>query len=137
MMPSFITGKLALARRQLRSARNNAAQNDMETAANRAFLAAENAAAAAIAKSGRRAEPIHAQLRTDFEELCDRGVIPETLKNLLAESYRFRLRADYGRRIHSGQTIPELTSDAVQGIIERVAHLIDMVSKMPKRRSRA
>ncbi len=137
MMPSFIAGKLALARRQLQSARNNVAQNDIETAANRAFLAAENAAAAAIAKSGSRARPIHGQIRTDFDDLCDRGVIPERFKNLLAESYRFRLRADYGRRIHSGQTIPELTSDTVQGIIEQVADLIDTVARMPRRRHRA
>jgi len=134
MMPSFIAGKLALAKRQLQSARNNAAQNDIETAANRAFLAAENAAAVAIAKSGRHARPIHDQIRTDFEELCDRGVIPETFRNLLAESYRFRLRADYGRRMHSGQTIPDLTSDAVQNMIERVGHLIDMVARMPRHR---
>jgi uncharacterized protein (UPF0332 family) len=136
-MPSFIAGKLALARRQLQAARNNIAQNDKETAANRAFLAAENAAAAAIAKSGRHARPIHARIRTDFEELCDMGVIPQGFKNLLMESYRFRLRADYGRRMHSGQTIPELTSDTVQGIIERVAQLIEMVARMPRRLRRA
>jgi len=73
-MPPFIGQKLVLARRQLQSTRTNAEQGDIETAANRAFLAAENAAAAAIAKSGRRARPIYDQLRTDFEELCDRGV---------------------------------------------------------------
>jgi uncharacterized protein (UPF0332 family) len=135
-MPSFIVEKLALARRQLRAARNNLTQNDMETAANRAFLAAENAAAAAIAKSGRRARPIHTRIRTDFEELCEKGVIPETFKNLLTESYRFRLRADYGRRVHSGQTIPELTTDTVQHIIERASQLIDTVTRMHKPHSR-
>jgi uncharacterized protein (UPF0332 family) len=130
-MPRFIAGKLALARRQLLSARNNAAQNDLETAANRAFLAAENAAAAAIAKSGRRARPIHGQIRTDFEELCDRGIIPQTFRDLLTESYGFRLRGDYGRRTHIGHTIPDITPDTVRIIIEGVARLIDFVARMP------
>jgi uncharacterized protein (UPF0332 family) len=133
-MPPFIAQKLALARRQLESARTNAAQGDIETAANRAFLSAENAAAAAIAKSGRRARPIHDQVRTDFEELCDRGVIPATFRNLLTESYGFRLRADYGRRIHDGQTIPELTPDSVRTTIENVARLIDTIARMHTRR---
>jgi HEPN domain-containing protein len=91
-MPTFVAQKLALARRQLRSARNNATQGDIETAANRAFLAAENAAAAAIAKSGRHARPVHDQIRTDFEELCDRGQIPGAFRDLLTESYALRLR---------------------------------------------
>jgi len=136
-MPPFITRKLALARRQLQSARNNAAQGDIETAANRAFLAAENAAAVAIAKSGGHANPIHDQIRTDFEDLCDRGVIPGTFRNLLTESYGFRLRADYGRRIHSGRTIPDLTPDSVRSIIDHVALLIDTVARMRSRPSRS
>jgi len=135
-MPSFVARKLSLARRQLQSARNNAAQNDIETAANRAFLAAENAAAAALARSGRRARPIHDQIRTDFEELCDRGEIAEPFRGLLTELYRLRLRADYGRRIHSGQTIPDLTPDMVQGMIERVDQLIEMITRMPRHRPR-
>ena len=131
---SFIADKLALARRQLDSARTNMARNDLETAANRAFLAAENAAAAAIAKSGRRAASVHSQVRTDFEELCDKGAILDRLRNLLADSYRFRLKADYGRRMHSGQTIPELTTKTVRSVIDRVADLIDTVTKMPRTR---
>lgn len=109
------------------------AQNDIETAANRAFLAAENATAAAIAKSGGCARPVHGQIRTGFEDLCDRGLIPGRFRALLRESYRFRLRADYGRRIHTGQTIPELTANAIQGVIDHVADLIDFVAKMPRR----
>jgi hypothetical protein len=136
-MPSFIAEKLALARRQLQSARNNARQRDIETAANRAFLAAENASAAAIAKSGRHARPIHDQIRTDFEELCDRGSIPVRFRNLLAESYRYRLRGDYGRRLQSGRIIPDLTPYAVQRIIERVADLIEVVARIPTHRPRA
>jgi len=136
-MPPFIAQKLALARRQLQSARNNASQGDVETAANRAFLAAENAAAAAIAKSGRRARPVHAQIRTDFEDLCDRGLIPRTFRNLLTESYGLRLRADYGRRIHGGRTIPELTPGSVRKIIERVDRLIDIVTRTPNPRLRS
>lgn len=135
-MPSFVARKLSLARRQLQSARNNAAQNDIETATNRAFLAAENAAAAAIARSGRRARPIHDQIRTDFEELCDRGEIAEPFRGLLTELYGLRLRADYGRRIHSGQTIPDLTPDMAQGMIERVDQLIEMITRMPRHRPR-
>jgi HEPN domain-containing protein len=133
-MPSFIAQKLALAKHQLESARTNAQQDDIDTAANRAFLAAENAAAAAIAKSGRRAQPIHDQIRNDFEELCDRGVIPGTFRNLLTESYGFRLRADYGRRTRDGHTIPELTHDSIRTTIERVGNLIDVIERMPDRR---
>jgi uncharacterized protein (UPF0332 family) len=133
-MPSFVVQKLTLARRQLQSARTNAAQGDLETAANRAFLAAENAAAAAIAKSGGRARPIHDQIRTDFEELCDRGIILGRFRSLLIESYRFRLRADYGRRTHDGQTIPDLTPDSVQTTIQKVASLIETIARMPNRR---
>lgn len=134
MMPGFVAQKLALARRQLQSARSNFAQNDIETAANRAFLAAENAAAAAISKSGKRVLPIHGQIRADFEDLCDRGAISERFKKLLAESYRFRLRADYGRGIHGRQTIPKLTPNTVQDVINRVADLVDVVAMMPRTR---
>jgi uncharacterized protein (UPF0332 family) len=133
-MASYVAGKLGLARRQLQSAKNNMGQKDIETAANRAFLAAENAAAAAIAKSGERVAPVHGQIRSQFEDLCDQGVIPQRFKGLLSQSYRFRLRGDYGRRIHSGQTIPDLTATMVQETIDSVADLIDIVAKTPRKR---
>jgi len=133
-MTSYIAGKLDLARRQLRSAKNNMGQKDIETAANRAFLAAENAAAAAIAKSGERVAPVHSQIRTQFEDLCDQGVIPQRFKGLLARSYRFRLRGDYGRRIHSAHPIPDLTPTMVRETVDSVGDLIDVVAKMGRKR---
>ena len=110
------------------------AHKDVETAANRAFLAAENTAIVAIAKSGERVAPVHGQIRTQFEDLCDQGVIPQKFKGLLTQSYRFRLRGDYGRRVHSRETIPDLTPAAVQGTIDSVADLIDVVARMPRKR---
>lgn len=133
-MASYIAGKLGLARRQLQSAKSNMGQKDIETAANRAFLAAENAAAAAIAKSGERVAPVHGQIRSQFEDLCDQGVIPKRFKGLLSQSYRVRLRGDYGRRIHSGKTIPDLTPTIAQETIDSVADLIDIVARMPRKR---
>jgi uncharacterized protein (UPF0332 family) len=133
-MASFIVSRLSLARRQLQSARNNMTQNDVETAANRAFLAAENAAAAAIAKSGERVAPVHGQIRARFEDLCDQGLIPQKFKGLLAQSYRFRLRGDYGRGIHRGKSIPHLTPTAMRETIDSVAELIDIVTRMPRKR---
>ncbi len=130
-MQSFSARKLALAEGQLRSATSNMAKTDLETAASRAFLAAENAAVAAIAKCGIRVRPIHTEVRTLFEDLCDKGVIPEKFRSLLTGAYAFRLRADYGRRFHGGQTVPDLTQAAVRDIIDRVAELIDIVTKMP------
>lgn len=133
-MPPFIAEKLRLARSQLESAKRNLAEGDMETASNRAFLAVENAAAAAIAKSGRYARPMHGQIRSQFEELCDRGMIPDRFRSILSESYRFRLRGDYGRRIHAGKTTPELTPAAVQDLIDRASDLLVVVDKATRSR---
>ena len=128
-MPRFIAEKLRLARTQLESAKRNLAEGNMETASNRAFLAVENTAAAAIAKSGGYARPIHGQIRYRFEELCDRGIIPDRFRGILSESYRFRLRGNYGRRIHEGKTTPELTLAAVQDLIDRASDLLAAVDK--------
>jgi len=133
-VPPFIAEKLRLARSQLESAKRNLTEGDMETASNRAFLAVENAAAAAIAKSGRYARPIHGQIRSQFEELCDRGMIPDRFRSILSESYRFRLRGDYGRRIHAGKTTPELTPAAVQDLIDRASDLLVVVDKATRSR---
>lgn len=128
-MPPFIDERLRLARSQVRSARRNLAEGDLETASNRAFLAAENAAAAAIAKFGGYVRPVHGKIRSQFGELCDRGIIPDRFRDILSESYRFRLKGDYGRRIHKGQTTPELTPDAVRDLIGRVSDLLTVVEK--------
>jgi uncharacterized protein (UPF0332 family) len=129
MMPPFIDERLRLARGQLKSAKRNLAEGDLETASNRAFLAAENAAAAAIARSGEYIRPVHGKIRSQFGELCDRGIIPNRFRDILSESYRFRLKGDYGRRIHEGQTTPALTPDAVRHLIGRVSDLLAVVDK--------
>lgn len=132
-MPSFIREKLSRARTQLESARRNLAEDDTETACNRAFLAAENVAAAAIAKSGGRVPPIHGRIRFQFEDLCDRGIIPYRFRDTLIEMYRFRLRGDYGRRFHEGQRTPEVKPEAVRNMIDQVSDLIASVEKITKR----
>jgi len=130
-MPSFIREKLTRARTQMESAKRNLAEGDTETACNRAFLAAENAAAAAIAKAGGRVEPVHSRIRSQFEDLCDRGIIPYRLRDILIELYR--LRGDYGRRFREGQRTPELKPEAMQDMIKQVSDLIASVEKTTKR----
>jgi len=132
-MPSFIREKLTRARAQLESAKRNLAEGDTETACNRAFLAAENAAAAAIAKAGGRVEPAHSRIRSQFEDLCDRGTIPYRFRDILIELYRLRLRGDYGRRFHEGQRTPELKPEAMQDMIKQVSDLVASVEKITKR----
>ena len=124
MMSAFIAGKLKLARAHLESARRNLQDGDRETASNRAFLAAESAAAALIAKAGRRVPPVHDRIRSQFEELCDKGKIPYKFRSILNESYRLRLRGDYGRRFMRRRAIPDLTSKVVQDMIDRVSDLV-------------
>jgi HEPN domain-containing protein len=112
------------AKAQLESARRNLADGDKETASNRAFLAAESAASALIAKAGGRVKPIHEKIRSQFEELCDKGKIPYKFRSLLSDSYRLRLRADYGRRFVRQQAIPDLTTKVVQDMMDRVSELV-------------
>ena len=135
-MSKFIREKLSLARTHLESARRNIAEADTETASNRVFLAAENAAAAAIAKAGEHIRPRHGLIRSQFEDLCDKGIVPERFRNVLIESYRFRLRGDYGRRRYEGQITPEMTPEAVQKVIDIVSDPVAVVEEITvKRRS--
>jgi len=120
----FIAGKMNRAKAQLESARRNLADGDTETASNRAFLAAESVACALIAKAGGRVKPIHKKIRSRFEELCDKGKIPYKFRSLLSDSYRLRLRGDYGRRFAGQQAIPDLTAKVVQDIMDRVSELL-------------
>jgi len=132
-MPSFIHEKLNRARAQLESARRNLGEGDTETACNRAFLAAENAASAAIAEDGGRVPPVHSQIRSQFEELCDRGTIPYRFRDILIRLYRFRLRGDYGRRFHIGQRTPELKPETVRNMLEEVSDLVASVEEITKK----
>jgi HEPN domain-containing protein len=112
------------AKAQLDSARRNLADGDTETASNRTFLAAENAASALLAKAGGRVKPVHEEIRSQFEELCDKGKVPYKFRSLLSDSYRLRLKGDYGRRFVKQQSIPELTPKVVQEILDRVSELL-------------
>ena len=123
-MSGFIAGKMNRAKAQLESARRNLADGDTETASNRAFLAAESAACALIAKAGGRVKPIHEKIRSQFEELCDKGKIPYKFRSLLSDSYRLRLKGDYGRRFVRQHAIPDLTTKVVQDMVDRVSELI-------------
>ena len=123
-MSSFITGKLNRAKAQLESARRNLADGDTDTASNRAFLAAESAASALIARAGGRVKPVHERIRTQFEELCDKGKIPYKFRSILSDSYRLRLKGDYGRRFVRQHAIPDLTTKVVQDMVDRVSELI-------------
>lgn len=133
-MPGFIRESLDRARAQLESAKRNLAEGDLETASNRAFLAAENAAAAAIAQAGGRVPPIHKRIRFQFEDLCDRGIVADRFRNTLIDLYRFRLRGNYGRRFHAGRRTPELKYKAVQGMIGQVSDLISSVERIPRKK---
>ena len=133
-MPDFTRERLNRARTQLESAKRNLAEGDLETASNRAFLAAENAAAAAIAKAGGRVSPVHKQIRSRFEDLCDRGIIPYRFRNILIELYRLRLRGDYGRRFHEGKKTPELKPDVVQDTLAQVSDLIASVERITRKK---
>jgi HEPN domain-containing protein len=124
MMSDFIAGKLRLAKAHLESARRNLADGDTETATSQAFLAAESAAGALTANAGRRVLPIHDKIRSQFEELCDKGKIPYKFRNILSESYRLRLKADYGRRFVGRQALPNLTSRVVHDMVEKVSDLV-------------
>jgi uncharacterized protein (UPF0332 family) len=123
-MSSFILAKLNRAKAQMDSAKRNLADGDTETASNRAFLAAESAASALIAKAGGRVRPIHGKIRSQFEELCDKGKIHYKFRSLLSDAYRLRLKGDYGRRFVKQQSIPNLTTKVVQEMIDRVSELV-------------
>jgi len=133
-MPGFIRERLDRAKAQLESAKRNLAEGDLETASNRAFLAAENSASAAIAQAGGRVSPLHKRIRSQFEDLCDRGIVPHRFRNTLIESYRFRLRGNYGRRFHAGRRTPELKHEAVQGMIRQVSDLISSVERISRKK---
>jgi len=133
-MPDFTRERLNRARTQLESAKRNLAEGDLETASNQAFLAAENAAAAAIAKAGGHVPPVHRQIRSRFEDLCDRGIIPYRFRNMLIELYRFRPRGDYGRRFHEGEKTPELKLEVVQDAIAQASDLIASVEGITRKK---
>jgi uncharacterized protein (UPF0332 family) len=132
-MSSYAHERLKRAKAQLESAKRNFAEGDVETASNRAFLAAENAAAA-IVKAGGHLPPVHSRVRSQFEDLCDRGIVSYRFRGILIESYRLRLRGDYGRRYYKGARTPELKREAVQHLIDQVTDLIVTVERTAGRR---
>ena len=70
---------------------------DMVVAANRVYIAGENLAYSLLLAAFGSSSKDHGRIWSGIQELFEKGILKENYKPLLQNSYRMRMKGDYGR----------------------------------------
>ena len=122
MLKDDIEEDLRRAKEALEAAERNFKENDLYTAANRTFVACENAVYVLLKQKFGSTSISRSRILTRLKEIN-----PEA-KDAYDKSYDLRVQADYGRE---AKTLP-LNADNMGDILEKVKKVIDEAGKLVK-----
>ena len=119
MLNKEIENDLKRAKDALRSAERNIEENDIYTAANRAFVSCENSIYVLLKFRFGSSSISRQRILTRLKD------INPNAKEIYNKSYDLRVQADYGR---ISQTLP-LNKENLNGILTRIRNLINEVEQ--------
>lgn len=122
MLKDSIKEDLKRSKEALEAAERNFKENDIYTAANRAFVACENAVYVLLKQKFGSNSISRSRILTRLKEIN-----PEA-KDAYDKSYDLRVQADYGRE---AKTLP-LNEDNMSNVLEKVKKTVDEASKLVK-----